>query len=316
MSFWLPPESTRKPARGQAAGAARACLRKSVSRSFFVVSLKHMEKNRIKIIFLGIIVAVLVFLSFVLLKKPSHDRDWELGQERLPKIDIVGDDIEISDFRDFVWNGSGKAEPRYVSRKHKLSEIRSVDVIISHFSDFEGLAHIFLSFGFVDGKHVVVSMETRREVGEEFSPILGLLNNFEIIYVVGSERDIVGLRTDVRDERVHIYPTVASPEKAKELFLKLAEDINRIYAKPKFYNTLLSNCTNVITRRVEDISELKFPLTYKTLLPGYFDEVLYGMELIPAAGNFEEIKKCHQVDNGSVDYMAEGFEKKLRRPCD
>ena len=253
---------------------------------------------------------------FILIKKPSHSRQWEVGQENLPKIDIVDGNIDITNFRDFAWKLDGEVDKQYVSNKYKLDDIQSVDVIISHFSDFEGLAHIFLSFGFNDGRHIAVSMETRREVGEEFSPFLGLFNKFEIIYVVGSERDIVGLRTNVRGERVYVYPTIASPEKSKELFLKIAEDINGIYAKPKFYNTLLSNCTNVITRRVEEMSDLNFPFTYKTLLPGYFDSVLYDMKIIPTDGNFDRVKECYRVDNQKVDYKNIYFEKQVRSFCD
>jgi hypothetical protein len=265
----------------------------------------------------AIVFVLAVFFVVVMLKKPSHDRDWEEGQEELPKILVEQNSIEILNFRDFVWKKDGTWQKRYVAERFSLDQLQSTDVIISHFSDFEGLAHIFLSFGFSDGRHAVVSMETRREKDEEFSPILGLLREFEIIYVVGSERDIVGLRTDVRDERVYLYPTIADPEKSKELFLKIAQDINLIHEKPKFYNTLADNCTNVITRRVEEISELNFRLTHKTLMPGYFDEVLHEMGLIadPAGKNFQETKACHLIDNEKVDYESEQFGVQIRRNC-
>ena len=38
-----------------------------------------------------------------------------------------------------------------------------------------------------------------------------MFKQFELIYVVGDERDIVGLRTDHRDEEVFLYHTVISP---------------------------------------------------------------------------------------------------------
>jgi hypothetical protein len=62
------------------------------------------------------------------------------------------------------------AQTRYETRTFDLAKLEGVDVFISHFDDFEGLAHIFLSFGFSDGEQVVVSLETRREADEEFSP--------------------------------------------------------------------------------------------------------------------------------------------------
>ena len=178
---------------------------------------------------------------------------------------------------------------------------------------FHTLAHIFLSFRFSDGRHVVVSLETRREVGEKFSPFLGVLRQFEIIFVVGSEQDIVGLRTDIRDERVYLYQTVASPEQARALFYQIAEDVNGIFRQPRMYNTLTYNCTNALTRRVEDISEVRFPLTWKTVLPGYFDEVLYQMGLIVPAGNFAETKNQRLIDNIRVHRQSPQYESELRR---
>lgn len=268
---------------------------------------------KFKKIIILIVVATLALASILaLLKKPSHDRNWENGQDKLPKIELSGNEVKVTNYRNFDWQDDGVVKNIYQEEYFKLDKIQGVDVIISHFSDFEGLAHIFLSFRFADDKNLVVSVETRRENGEEFSPWLGLLRKFEIIYVVGSEKDIIGVRTDIRKERVYIYPTAANPQKAQELFLLLAGDINQIYAKPTFYNTLLNNCTNAITRRVEDISEVNFPLTYKTILPGFMDEVLYEMKLIPADKDFIEIKNYYRVDNNKVNRNSVDYSSQIR----
>jgi hypothetical protein len=254
-------------------------------------------------IFAGMILFfVLFYLTLVIIFQPSHNRIWELGQEKLPHI-IFGKNglITIDDFRNFDWQIDGTAVPKYEIRTFNMDDLNSVDVFISHFDEFEGLAHIFLSFGFITGEHIVVSFETRREVGEEFSPLLGILRQFEIIYVVGSEEDIVGLRTDIRNERVYLYPTKASPEQAKSLFKTLATDINAVYEKPRIYNTLTHNCTNEITRRVEEIADVSFPFSWKTVLPGYFDEILYNLNIIDSSVDFEEVKKRHEINNDLVD---------------
>jgi hypothetical protein len=268
------------------------------------------------VFFLGL----LAFGVWLFFQKASHDRAWEVGQEKLAHFVFDGDNFEIRNYRNFDWekNTEGKASLVmdscsvenelskkgicYEARKYKLSDIETVNVIISHFDDFEGLAHIFISFVMKEGENIVMSMETRRELGEEFSPWLGMMRQFEIIYVVGSESDIIGLRTRVRGERVYVYPTIANEDKAQKLFLSLAKEVNAIYENPKMYHTLTSNCTNEITRRVEEISTLDFPLTWKTVLPGYFDEILHEMKVIPADKSFEEIKAQYKVDNTTAEY--------------
>lgn len=268
--------------------------------------------------FLKVLVAVLllwgiIYTGLVIAFQPSHDRDWELGQEILPRILFEEDGlVNIEGFRNFDWQDDGSAIPKYETRSFNINALDSVDVLISHFDDFEGLAHIFLSFGFSNGEQAVVSFETRREVGEDFSPILGVLRQFEIIYVIGSEEDIVGLRTDVRGERVYLYPTKASPEQATALFRALAADINSVYEQPRIYNTLTRNCTNEITRRVEDIADVHFPFSWKTVLPGYFDEILYDLKIIESEASFEEVKTQHEINNEIVNRRLETYSADLR----
>jgi len=253
------------------------------------------------------------WLFLVLVFRPSHERDWEVGQEVLPKIEIKGEEIIIDNFRNFDWKESDKVEKNYETRKLKLNQLEDIDIFISHFDDFEGMAHIFISFGFSNGEQVVISAETRREQGENFSPILGLLRQFEFLYVVGSEKDIIGLRTDLRDERVYLYPSIVTPETAQKIFLEITEDVNKVYEKPRMYNTFTRNCTNELTRKVENVSDADFPVTWKTVLPGYFDEILFEMNLLKTDVSFKETKKRSLIDNQSVSRYDENFKESLRK---
>lgn len=259
------------------------------------------------------LVLLIIFISLQLFFRPSHDRTWELGHESLPHIAIVDEYVKIDNYRNFTWTGPLTASSTYETRSFALNDIEGMDVVISHFSDFEGLAHIFLSFRLKDQDPISISLETRREVGEEFSPLLGILRQFEIIYVVGSERDLIGVRTEYRDERVYLYKTKATAEQARVLFTLLAEDINDVYKKPRMYNTLLRNCTNEITRRVEEMSELDFPLTWKSILPGHFDEVLYDMNIIDNSLPFSETKAWHLIKNELSDPSSSTYSADIRK---
>lgn len=257
---------------------------------------------------------LVVYLILLVAFRPSHDRDWELGHEKLPHVlySATSSEITIENFRDFKWTGTKSADVNYVTRNFDLDKMTGVDVFISHFDDFEGLAHIFLSFTFSDDKNIVVSLETRRESDETFSPLLGILRQFEIIYVVGSEEDIAGLRTGHRNERVYLYPTKANPDQARELFNRIVVEVNDIYKTPRMYNTLTHNCTNELTRPVEAMSDVNFPLTWKTIMPGFFDEVLYELELIDTSASFPEVKEKHLIDNTKVDEKLDTYGADLR----
>jgi len=257
--------------------------------------------------------AVLVGWLFLMIAfRPSHNRDWEVGQEQLPRIEIENEKIVIENFRNFDWKSEEDVDKNYETREFNLEKLERTDVFISHFDDFEGLAHIFLSFGFTDGEQIVISMETRREKDEEFSPLLGILRQFEFLYVVGSEEDVVGLRTDLRDERVYLYSSIATPEITQKLFVEIAKDVNSIYEKPQMYNTLTSNCTNELTQKVEQVANINFPLTWKTVLPGYFDEILFEMGLLETDQDFIQTKASRLIDNNSVNRYNPNFKQILR----
>lgn len=259
-----------------------------------------------------ILFIILGKIALTVLFVPSHNRIWEAGHETLPHISLTDSQITIDNYRHFIWTGALEATPRYEKRELSLSDITGIDVFISHFSDFEGMAHIFLSFTVASSTPVVVSLESRREVGEKFSPLFGVLRQFEIIYVVGDEQDLVGVRTEHRDERVYLYPTKATKEQAQRLFTLLASEINTVYKTPQMYNTLTRNCTNQITRQIEKMSELNFPFTWKTVLPGYFDEVLYEMGTLKTSGSFTETKAAHLIDNTSTNPEDSTYSQDIR----
>ncbi|MEA3323435.1 MAG: DUF4105 domain-containing protein [Patescibacteria group bacterium] len=270
-------------------------------------------KKKIIIIIVGVIVVVLMLFFATMTQKPSHDRTWELGHGKLPHIQISDNDIVVKDMRDFTWNDDGGADDKYITERFELDKMNRLDVIVSHFSDSDALAHIFMSFGFENGQHIVVSVETRREAHEKFSTIQGLLNKFELIYVVGTERDVIGMRTNVRGEKVYLHNVDVDAQAIQKLFALITADINAIYNQPVFYNTLSHNCTNAITRRAEEVADINFPFSYKMLLPGFVDEVLYDMDIIVKKGTFEETEAKAEIDNEKVNRDDANFSQQIRQ---
>ena len=101
--------------------------------------------------------------------------------------------------------------PRYDERTFDLRKLDAVDLIAVYWAG-EAIAHIMVSFGF-GGEHVAFSIETRKEKGEAYSSIAGFFKRYELIYVVGDERDLIRVRTNYRrpQERVYLYRTRATP---------------------------------------------------------------------------------------------------------
>jgi hypothetical protein len=179
----------------------------------------------------------------------------------------------------------------------------------------KGPAHTLVSFGFADGSYVAISVELRREPGETFSPVKGLLKQYELMYVVADERDVIRLRTSHRHDDVFLYPVRATDEQRRQLFVSMLRRANRLREHPEFYNTLTNTCTTNIVRHVNAIAPKKIPFGYKVLLPGYSDRLAYDLGLLDTDLPFAEAKARHHINARALRHAdAPGFSTLIRRP--
>lgn len=60
------------------------------------------------------------------------------------------------------------------------------------------------------------------------------------------------------------------------------------------------------------MSDVDFPLTWKAVLPGYFDEVLFDLGVITGAETFADLKPIRLIDNTAVDVQSDTYSADLR----
>jgi hypothetical protein len=157
------------------------------------------------------------------------------------------------------------------------------------------LAHTMLSFGFAGDEYVAVSAEIRKEVGESYDPLKGLLGQYELMYVVGDERDLIALRSNYREDDVYLYRTKATPEQAKALFLDVFQRVNKLKNEPEFYHTVTNNCTTNIAQHVNHLSPSRVPMGLRLLLSGKSDRLAYDLGLIDTTQPFEVAKQQARI---------------------
>ena len=260
-------------------------------------------------------VALLLFLpiAVVQMKTPSNERNWPPEHAVAPAANFDGDLVTVEGVRNFRYDGDGTPrDATYETRAYDLTELREVWYGISHFGGF-GLAHTFLSFGFLDGEYLALSIEARRENGESYSPWKGLWRSYELIYVVADERDLIGLRSHIRRERVLLYKLRGPQETGVRLLRALLEQANALRREPAFYNTLTDNCTNGIVRHAETLPPWRKYLDYRFLLPGYSDGVAYDYGVIDTSRPLTELRRAAEIDPSGIEIDAPGFSQAIRR---
>jgi hypothetical protein len=231
---------------------------------------------------------VALYIAFAFIIRPSNNREWSVDQSVLPYVDIDGDNLLFHNVRNFTYRSEEDFDAKFEDRKYKLSELVTADFIIVPFSTLA--AHTLVSFGFSDGRHLSVSIEIRKEKGEHFSIIKGLLRQFEIMYVVADECDVIKVRTNHRPDKeagVYLYPIDVSQEKVREFFLDVVKRINRLHERPEFYNTITNNCLNNLVRHVNRIAPHAIPLSLKYVLPSNSDELIFERGYVKFDGSLD-----------------------------
>jgi hypothetical protein len=145
-------------------------------------------------------IVIVGYLILIVLVRPSNDRDWSLDQARMVSAVFSDDSVQIQNVRNARYRSTTDFDVRWEDRRYDLRKLESVWFIVEPFSHWRGPAHTFLSFGFSDGQYVAISVEIRKEKGESFTPQSGLLRQYELAYVVGDERDLIGLRANYRHD--------------------------------------------------------------------------------------------------------------------
>ena len=224
---------------------------------------------------------------------PSHDREWRPEVAVMPRVTIDGDRVRFTGVRNFSFRGRDDFDVRYEEREVSLSALTGVDFFISYWAEGP-VGHTFLSFLFEDAPPLSISIETRPEVGEGFKPVASLFKQFELIYVVGDEEDLVGLRASHRDEEVFLYHTRITPEFARRLLLVYAGRINELADQAEWYHLLANSCTVNIIRYANAAGRVgRFSL--KHLLNGLIDQYIYAVGVVDTSLPFEELRRRSRI---------------------
>jgi hypothetical protein len=266
------------------------------------------RRRRTWVFFTGFLAVVVWWIAI----PASHDRPWRPEVGVMPRAFIDGDRVRITGVRDFNYRSRHDFDIRYEDREVQLSHLTGIDFFISYWAEGP-VAHTFLSFIFDNAPPLAISIETRPEIGEGFDPLASMFKQFELIYVVGSERDVVASRPKHRNEATFLYRLNASPRDARALFMVYLERINQLADKPEWYHLLTNSCTiNIIRYANAAGREGRFDIRH--LLNGLIDSYLYHSGRIDTSLPFDELRRRSLI-NAAVEKAGDApdFSDRIRK---
>ncbi|MCJ8145794.1 DUF4105 domain-containing protein [Acinetobacter sp. A3.8] len=239
--------------------------------------------------------------------QPRNDRVWNPEVAKILDYQRDGDQITIHNVRDFVWRSEDDYNVRWQTRQYDLSQLKSANLILSYWAGND-IAHTLMSFDFEDDtgnlKHLTFSIEIRKEQHESFSSIGGFFRKYELAIVPADEKDIIYTRSNIRHERVYIYPINNLPKaELKQLFLSYLEQGKSLATEPRWYNTLFSNCTTIIFDMVNHIDPV--PVDYRVILSGRLPSYLYDQNALDHRYSLVEWMNMAHI-NPKVEHFEQG----------
>ncbi len=242
----------------------------------------------------------------------SNARAWQADVARLPSAEIEGDLITLRNVRSFAYRSATDYTENWYDRTVDLSQLEALDLIAVYWMG-DAIAHTMLSFVFAGGEPVTISIETRKEQGEDYSTLAGFFRRYELYYVVGDERDLIGLRTTYREppEDVYLYRVHAPQENIRRLFLDYLAKINRLHEYPGFYNTGTTNCTTNIVTHIRAIRK-GLPLSWKMLLSGHFPKLVYEYGALDQSLPFETLRQQSRINDRARAADSADFSCRIR----
>jgi hypothetical protein len=293
---------------GPGSAGVRGALAAAALLGALVLALRVRPVARAALAVAALVVLVLAWWASL---SASNERDWQADVARAPTAEITGDRVTVRNVRNFAYRSETDFDERWEDRTFDLAKLGAMDVFFSHWGS-PWIAHTIMSWSFTDGQHLAVSIETRKEKGEQYSAFAGFFRQYELIYVAADERDVVKLRTDFRGEEVYLYRLRPTRERARALLGDYLEAMNALAAEPGWYNALTTNCTTTIRQRVMHAGG-DLPLSWKLLANGRLPELLYQRGTLDQSLPFEELRTSSRINERALAVRpGEDFSAKIR----
>ncbi len=221
------------------------------------------------------------------LRKPSLSRDWDDDVRVLAGVEMEGQGlVRLTDIRDWSYTQESVVSKRYFEAAFDPEHIVDVWMYEQELAGAGLIAHTFLVFELAEPagpkRYIGLSVETRRELGEEYSLIGGVLRSFEVTHIWATESDLVTRRVVHLDYPLNRFRLEIPKEYRSRIFVKFARETQALATTPRWYNTVTNNCTSSLIRYVNDSEPNAIPLHYSYVATGRVDDYLMSLGYLDA----------------------------------
>ena len=252
-------------------------------------------KRRLRIAAASLLPFAAVVAWFSTLETPEP-RSYPPEASRTPRAEIDGSRVTLRDVRNMKWTTWDKGDARFETRTYDLDRLRTVDVAMCYWDDWQEIVHPIVCFGFEGGEALALSVERRVAAGAEASDLASFFKHYEPIYVWADEKDVVGVRATLRNERVYLWRTSLGTDVARRFLLELLARTNAAAERPAFYDGAFANCITPLMDALKRANGgLAAPWRYGVLLGRADGNAFRAGLLLAKEPDFESAKAAADI---------------------
>ena len=249
--------------------------------------------NRSAMIFLGIIefTFLLHFVSLTPQQQFKNTRFMRIFAIK-PEINFLPNGkFEVINLRDNRYRTVDDYDDNFIRQSFDPAAVEKLDMAVIYWDNMSSTAHIIFNFKFNDGKELALSVEPRTPLNSSREPWHCLCKQQELLFVLGTPRDLMDLRIYHRGEDLYLFQLDFTPDEIRIFLDYVIRKTDKLNRKPEFYNLITRNC---ITSLIPGLKKIKpgFKGDLRILFNGEFARLLYEEKmLIHRPGeSFESLK--------------------------
>jgi hypothetical protein len=227
--------------------------------------------------------AVGIAAADIVIREPSLDREWDEDVRVLTGVDrLPGGVYRLTQVRNWSYSEDSVSTKAYQPIRYDPADVEALWLYEQELGLGGRIAHTFLVFQFPyqygpTFRWLGLSVETRREVGESYSLVGGVLKRFEVTHIWATEADLVRRRVEYLDYPLTRYRVSVPREYLGPIFTQMVEETAALAETPRWYNTLRTNCTSSLIRYVNQAEPGAIPAHWSSVFTGRADDHLGGL---------------------------------------
>jgi len=220
-------------------------------------------------------------------REPSLVRTWDEDVAVLAGVEFLPDGgVRMEGVRDWRYSRDSVLSKDYFDARYDPADVTGLWLYEQELGLGGLIAHTFLVFEFDQSygpsRWLGLSVETRREAGEAYSILRGMLRDFELTHVWSTEEDLVTRRVEYLDYPLTRYRVDVPEEYLSSIFLQFLRETVELATTPRWYNTVRTNCTSSLIEYVNALKPGAIPRHYSSVLTGKADDHLARLGYLDA----------------------------------